>query len=109
MTAITFNDLPSAVSELNSKLDLVLTRLDIERAKPLTRKKLNINAAAEYTGRTPNALRIAAHRGEIPHYKIRGRLYFFPDELDQWFESGRIRTVEEIRTQAMEHLKEKKG
>ena len=43
------------------------------------------------------------HKRQIPFFK-RGRLYFREQELQQWIQSGRRQTVEEIQAEAIASL-----
>jgi len=52
----------------------------------LLRKPLNTDQAAKYIGRSPGALRNLVMRRQIPYRKVAGRLVFFQDELDKWWD-----------------------
>jgi len=45
------------------------------------------------------------HRGEIPHHKKGGRLYFLRSELLDWIKSGRRKTLAEIEAEPEQYLK----
>jgi len=47
-------------------------------------KPVGLQEAADYLGRTKNALYILAHRGRVPYHKSGGKLYFFVSELYAW-------------------------
>lgn len=44
------------------------------------------------------------HSRLIPYYKRRQRLYFKKNDLDQWIESGRRSTIQEIKEAAVQSL-----
>ncbi len=50
---------------------------------------MNINQAAKYVGRSPNALRILRHRRRGPRSFIcDGRLAYYPADLKAWLEQA---------------------
>jgi excisionase family DNA binding protein len=61
---------------------------------------LTIHEAAMITGKSVSTLYGYVHRGLIPHMKRGQRLYFYRNELIQWIESGRVKTVDEIKQNA---------
>lgn len=64
---------------------IVLERLE---AAPDTRW-LTVDRAAEYLGRTPEAIRGLVKRGELTTYKPDGRLQLDRQELDRWMRGGK--------------------
>lgn len=43
----------------------------------------------------------------IPHYKQGKRLYFRKEDLDQWINSGKIKTMDEINADAIGYINRK--
>jgi hypothetical protein len=65
-------------------------------AKQILRKILDTNAAADYTKRSPGAIRNMVMRKQIPYRKVAGRLLFFTDELDDWMDRSPGLPLEEF-------------
>jgi excisionase family DNA binding protein len=47
---------------------------------------LNTDQAAKYIGRSAGAVRNLVLRRKIPYRKVAGRLVFFQDELEKWWD-----------------------
>jgi excisionase family DNA binding protein len=47
-------------------------------------------------------------RGEIPHYKKGGRLYFSRRDLDAWIKEGAVKTAKEIDAEADDYINGKR-
>jgi len=68
-------------------------------------KPLNMEEAADFLDISKSHLYKLTSRGEIPHYKPTGkRIYFFPQDLIAYLKKGRVKTAEEIETQALEMI-----
>jgi excisionase family DNA binding protein len=65
--------------------DIVLERLQIGSE----RRWLTVDQAADYVGRTPQAIRGLVKRGELTPYKPDGRLQLDRHELDAWMRGER--------------------
>ena len=74
--SLSFDQLPSAVGELLTKVNTMMTRLmDIREASAFVRKK--VSSLYAYTSER-----------RIPFYKRGNTLYFFKDQLIKWIEAG---------------------
>jgi hypothetical protein len=51
---------------------------------------LKIDKAADFLSTSPNALRVMASKGQIPHIKKHSKLFFRQSELIEWLESGSV-------------------
>lgn len=69
-----------------------------------TQKPLNVEEAAEFLDITKSHLYKLTSRGEIPHYKPGKRLYFLPNDLMEYVISGRVRTSDEINSEAAKYI-----
>ncbi|MFC4213468.1 helix-turn-helix domain-containing protein [Pedobacter lithocola] len=49
-----------------------------------------VEKAAEFLSITSGALRVMVTRGQVPHIKRLGKLYFLQSDLIDWLESGRV-------------------
>ena len=76
---VQLQDLVCEVRELKS--------LIIRDAAPMY---LKIEKAAEFLSISSGALRVMVTRGQVPHIKRMGKLYFLQSDLIEWFEGGRV-------------------
>ena len=66
---------------------------------------LTVEEAAAYTGLSISHVYKLTSTQDIPHYKPRGKmLYFERAELDSWLLQRRVKTNDEINTQAANHV-----
>ena len=75
-------ELPNALIETLAQrvAAIVLERLEATSS----RRWLTVDQAADYIGRTPEAIRGLVKRGELTAYKPDGRLQLDRVELDRW-------------------------
>lgn len=113
MKNLTLENLPSAVSQLNDKLEQI-ERLIIEsKKKPENQsdKLLTIEEAAEFLHLSKATCYSKVSRGELPFMKMKRskRLYFSRKELLEYLKEGRKKTNAEIEEEAHTYLKKKGG
>jgi excisionase family DNA binding protein len=98
MEAITFEQLPQAVTRLYDKLEsiekLILAKNHPSQAE--ADQLLTIEEAATLAHLSKATLYGLVSRSEIPCMKKGKRLYFSKQELTQWIKSGRKKTATEI-------------
>jgi excisionase family DNA binding protein len=107
---LSFDRLPEAVSQLSYKLEKI-ERLLLEQnpAKATDPQKLlNADEASQFLNLSKATIYSKCSLGELPYIK-RGRLYFDKSELLKFIKSGRQKTNEEIKGEALSHLKIKGG
>jgi predicted DNA-binding transcriptional regulator AlpA len=102
---LTFDQLPEAVTKMQEKLDnieqLLLQRqeqaLEQDEIMPVIRtaKFLDLAVPTVYS---------KVCRKELPVHKRGKRLYFYRSELTEWIRSGRKKTADEIKEEALQHL-----
>lgn len=69
-----------------------------------TKEVLTSEEAAKYMGISKSYLYKLTMRQEIPHYKPKGKMvYFNRRELEQWLQSNRVSTDEEIEQKAQSY------
>ena len=111
MEKITFENLPSAVSQLYDKLGNI-ERLLLQQSneqQPETDKFLTIQQASEILHLSVPTLYSKNSRGELPGVCKRGkRLYFSKQVLLEYIESGRKKSNSEIEAEAVNSLSAKK-
>lgn len=70
-----------------------------------SKRVLTFDEAAAYTGISKSGLYKLTSRGDVPHYKPRGKmLYFEREELENWLLQGKVSSSAEIDQRANEHL-----
>ena len=75
-----------------------------------TKEVLTSNEAAKYMGISKSYLYKLTMRQQIPHFKPMGKMcYFNRLELEQWLQSNRVATDEELNQQAQAYCMKKGG
>jgi len=96
--ALSFEQLPQAISELIERVARIEHLLTIDRQPVTTENELlNITEAATFLRLTRSTIYSKVCRGEIPAFKTGRRLYFDREELTTWIKSSRKTTNEDIR------------
>jgi len=109
MTKISFEELPQAVSNLADKLEKI-ERLLLVKSEEKTNQDefLNIEQTAALLNLTVPTIYGYVHKLEIPYCKIKKRLYFKRNDLNEWIQSGRQKTISEINSSAHESMVKRK-
>ncbi len=105
---LSFDQLPAAVSRLNSKLDKIEKLLLKKEGQAETQEPeqlLTIQQAAYLLHLSVLTLYGKVHRNELPYMKRGKRLYFSKTELLDYIKAGRKLTNDELKSQAHEYLK----
>jgi excisionase family DNA binding protein len=112
METITFEQLPSAVTQLSIKIENI-ERLLLENKKKLlsdqSEELLTIQEASKFLHLSVPTIYSKVSRGELPVMKRSKRLYFSRDELLQYVKEGRKKTIEEVEGQDLSDLIGKRG
>lgn len=75
-----------------------------------TKEVLTSDEAARYLGISKSYLYKLTMRQAIPHYKPMGKMcYFNRLELEQWIQSNRVATADELSQQAQAYCTKKTG
>ena len=75
-----------------------------------TKEVLTSDEAARYLGISKSYLYKLTMRQAIPHYKPMGKMcYFNRLELEQWIQSNRVATADELSQQAQAYCMKKAG
>jgi excisionase family DNA binding protein len=109
MEAITFEQLPQAVTKLFDKL-VSIEKLILEKNHPSQAEAdqlLTIEEAAAFAHLSKATLYGLVSRSEIPCMKKGKRLYFSMQELTDWIKTGRKKTVSEIAADTDAYLNRK--
>lgn len=71
---------------------------------------LNFEEAAKFLSLSKSYLYKLTHKGTVPHYKPNGKnIYFNRLELEQWLQTNKSLSTDEIETKASTFLTTKKG
>lgn len=102
METLTFEGLPKAISQLQSKLDhiehLLLERT--EKTSIETDELLTVKQVAEFLNLAVPTIYTIVSKGEMPVMKKSKRLYFSRKEILIWLKNGRKKTRQEIGREA---------
>ncbi len=75
-----------------------------------TKEVLTSDECAKYMGISKSYLYKLTMRGEIPHFKPLGKMcYFNRLEIEQWLQSNRVATSDEVSQKASAYCMSKKG
>lgn len=110
MKNLTFDSLPEAVAGLYHKLNTIerLLKEQSHPPQPETDQLLTVIEAADFLNLSVPTIYGYCQRQEIPVNKRGKRLYFSQYELTEWIKAGRRKTVDEIESEAVEFLRERK-
>lgn len=102
---LTFDQLPDAVTKIQEKLDII-EQLLIQRQEQLPEQDeiMPVSKAAIFLDLAVPTVYSKVCRKELPVNKRGKRLYFYRSELTGWIKSGRKKTADEIREDALQQL-----
>lgn len=113
MDSITFEQLPTAVSQLNQKLEnierLLLSQSNKDNPKETEEKLLTVQAAASFLSLSVPTIYSKVSRNELPFMKRGKRLYFSQNELLEYLKRGRVKSNDELQAEAALYTLKKKG
>lgn len=102
-------DLLTSLHERIDKIEAALQRLAVEKTEKAEKPVLTFEQARQYLGTSKSHLYKLTSQKQIPHYKPEGKkLYFARAELEQWMLRNRVKTEEEIETEAATHIVRKR-
>ena len=89
MKTVTFDQLPKLVSELNEKVDKLLSLQEQPEEEP--DRVLNLNQLIDYLPEKPARQTVYGwvNYRKIPYHKEGKKLLFRKSEIDQWLRNGR--------------------
>jgi excisionase family DNA binding protein len=93
--AITFENLPQAVSTLIEQVGEIRVLIEKERTPVEKRMPIGIDVACQVLQKAKPTIYALVRIGKLPSYKKGKKLYFFEDELLAYIENGRRKTTEE--------------
>ena len=93
-TNLTFDQLPKAVGELLTKVDYVISRLDVKKDAADASENsdddqmMTLEEACRFIGKKQSTMYSLTSERRIPFRKRGNKLYFFKKELLEWIQSG---------------------
>lgn len=101
---LTFNDLPTVLQEMRDRIEQSYCLIqNLQPPKP-ARRPIFIKQASEILGKAENTVYKLSHAGMLPCYRQGRRIYFFEDELLEFINDGKIRSVKDIREDAIRSI-----
>jgi excisionase family DNA binding protein len=105
---ISFDQLPQAVSQMNTKLDQIL-KLVLNPPPPIQVDQdrwYDLNELVAYDPEKRSKITFYGYirRRDIPFHKSGKKIIFLKSEIDAWLKQGRQKTHEEISTEAEKYL-----
>jgi excisionase family DNA binding protein len=85
------------------------TRLQPNNQPQQLKEILTPDEAAKFLNIAKPTIYSRVSRGELPHYKRSGRLYFDRSKLEAYIRQGNVNTIAELADQAHEFFGKKKG
>ena len=102
---LTFDQLPEAVTRIQEKLEnIAQLLLQRQEHSPEQDEIMPVDKAAIFLDLAVPTVYSKVCRKELPVNKRGKRLYFYRSELTEWIKSGRKKTADEIREDAVLHL-----
>lgn len=102
---IRFENLPEEVAKMSAKMDRIERLLSGQSLQTSESDILRPVEAAKFVNLALPTLYTKTSKGEIPHMKKGGRLYFSKTELLEYIRQGRVRTRDEIAAGAMDMIR----
>jgi len=97
---ITFEQLPEAVAFIVGELTEIKRMIEYQNPKPPEKRvPIEIDDACHLVKKARSTIYALVSRGELPAYKRGKRLYFYEDELINWIEEGKKKTIQDIRSE----------
>lgn len=106
---ITFDKLPEAVAYLIKEV-AHLRKLLEEKQNPIINKRtpIGIDEACEIIKKAKPTVYTLVRKGLLPCYKHGKKLYFYEDELLDWIDKGRKKTINDLNIEILDIIGSKK-
>ena len=109
MKNLTFNDLPTAVTNLTKEVNEIkslLTQKQEQTTNEQSEKWFDLNDLVQYDPerRTKPTWYSKISRNEVPFYKRDKKVYFLKTEIDDWLKAGKCKSNAEIEQEAAAYL-----
>ncbi len=107
---ISFDNLPQAVAHLVNEVETIKSLVQNSHA-PKTKQQrvpIGIDEACKIIGKAKPTIYTLVRKRLLPCYKNGKKLYFFEDELLEWIENGRRKTLQEIHSESQSFVQKKR-
>ena len=113
--AFTFEQLPAVVGQLFQKMEAIELMLSKLSSAPTGDQSINdlmdIHETSEFTRLSIPTIYSKCSKREIPFHKQKGgkKLFFSRSELTNLIKNGRVKTIDEVYSEAGSNMNIKKG
>lgn len=95
---LTFEKLPEAIAYLIKTVDELKILVTNPESKSIEKRiPIGIDEACRIVQKAKSTIYSLARKGLIPCYKKGKKLFFFEDELINWIQKGKKKTIDEIK------------
>ena len=110
---ITFEDLPNAMSWMIRKLSELDSKIDVLASAPkhqVDERWMNLKELCEYLPSHPAVQTVYGWTSchQIPFHKKGKRIMFLKAEIDDWLHEGKMKSQQELATEAEDFIKSKR-
>lgn len=108
---MTFDELPTEVARQGVILEEIQSLLSnwLNQPKQEDETFFNVLEASKFLGITKGTLYVKVSKREIPSIRRGGKLYFSKYDLTEYLNSGRRKTNDDIKVDALNYLSKKGG
>jgi excisionase family DNA binding protein len=106
---ISFDNLPQAVAHLVNELETIKSLVEKSQRPHVKEQRIpiGIDEACKLIGKAKPTVYTLVRKRILPSYKNGKKLYFFRNELLEWIENGRRKTLEEINEDSQSYFEQK--
>ncbi|QXP69208.1 helix-turn-helix domain-containing protein [Polaribacter sp. R2A056_3_33] len=107
---ISFDNLPQAVAHLVNELETIKSLVEKNQRPQVKEQRIpiGIDEACKLIGKAKPTVYTLVRKRILPSYKNGKKLYFFRDELLEWIENGRRKTLQEINDDSQSYFEYKR-
>ncbi len=108
---ISFDNLPQAVAHLVNELETIKSLVEKSQRPQVKEQRIpiGIDEACKLIGKAKPTVYTLVRKRILPSYKSGKKLYFFRDELLEWIENGRRKTMAEINDDSQSYFEQIKS
>lgn len=106
---ISFDNLPQAVAHLVNELETIKSLVEKTQRPQVKEQRIpiGIDEACKLIGKAKPTVYTLVRKRILPSYKNGKKLYFFRNELLEWIENGRRKTMAEINEDSQSYFEQK--
>lgn len=108
---ISFDNLPQAVAHLVNELETIKSLVEKSQRPTVKEQRvpIGIDEACKLIGKAKPTVYTLVRKRILPSYKNGKKLYFFRNELLEWIENGKRKTLEEINDDSQSYILKQKS